>query len=63
MNVSLLFLRKELREVRKNKYVLPVLLVLPPLAVILPVLFAVFSPQLIAIDPKTTQVFSLFCAS
>ena len=59
MNVSLLFLSKELRELRKNKFVLPVYLVLPPIAVILPVLFAAFSPQFLAIDPNDPVVLAI----
>lgn len=59
MNVSLLFLRKELRELRKNKFVLPVYFVLPPIAVILPVLFAAFSPRLMAIDPNDPGVLAI----
>lgn len=59
VNVSLLFLRKELREVRKNKYVLPIFLVLPPIALILPVLFAAFSPQFVAIDPNDPGVLAI----
>jgi ABC-2 type transport system permease protein len=59
VNVSLLFLRRELRELRKNKYVLPVYLVLPPIAVILPVLFAAFAPQFVAIDPNDPAVLAI----
>lgn len=59
MNVSLLFLRKELRELRKNKFVLPVYLVLPPIAVILPVLFAAFSPQIVAIDQNDPAILAI----
>lgn len=59
VNVSLLFLRKELREVRKNKFVLPVYLILPPIAVILPVLFAAFSPQLVAVDPNDPAMLAI----
>jgi ABC-2 type transport system permease protein len=59
MNLSLLFLRKELRELRKNKFVLPVYFVLPPIAVILPVLFAAFSPQIMAIDPNDPAIVAI----
>jgi ABC-2 type transport system permease protein len=59
VNVSLLFLRKELRELRKNKFVLPVYLVLPPIAIILPVFFAVFAPQLLAVDPNDPAVLGI----
>jgi ABC-2 type transport system permease protein len=59
VNVSLLFLRKELRELRKNKFVLPVYLVLPPIAVILPVLFAAFSPQIVAIDQNDPAILAI----
>jgi len=59
VNVSLLFLRKELREVLKNKFVLPVYLVLPPIAVILPVLFAAFSPQIVAIDQNDPAILAI----
>jgi ABC-2 type transport system permease protein len=59
VNVSLLFLRKELREVRKNKYVLPVYFVLPPIAVVLPVLFAAFSPQIVAIDQNDPAILAI----
>lgn len=59
VNLSLLFLRKELREVRKNKFVLPVYLVLPPIAVILPVLFAAFSPQIVAIDQNDPAILAI----
>ena len=44
MNVILLFLLKELRDARKNKYLWPVYLVLPPIAVAVPVLFAFVAP-------------------
>src|SRR5215207_2921636 len=50
VNVSLLFLRKELRELRKNKFVLPVYLLLPPIAVVLPVIFASLAPAIMALD-------------
>jgi len=59
VNVSLLFLRKELRELRKNKFVLPVYLVLPPIAVILPVLFAAFSPQIVVIDQNDPAILAI----
>ena len=59
VNVTLLFLRKELREVRKNKFVLPVYLVLPPLAVILPVLFAAFSQQFVDTDPNDPGILAI----
>jgi ABC-type Na+ efflux pump permease subunit len=59
VNISLLFLRKELREVRKNKFVLPVYLVLPPIAIILPVLFAVFSSQIVAIDQNDPAILAI----
>lgn len=59
MNVSLLFLRKELREVLKNRFVLPVYLVLPPISVVLPVLFAAFSPQIVAIDQNDPVVLAI----
>ena len=50
MNVILLFFRKESREVLKNKFVLPVYLILPPIAVALPLFVALFSPQIVAVD-------------
>jgi hypothetical protein len=59
VNASLFFLQKELREVRKNKFVLPVYLVLPPIAVILPVLFAAFSPQIVAIDQNDPAMLAI----
>jgi len=59
VNVSLLFLRKELRELRKNKFVLPVYLLLPPIAVILPVVFASLAPTIMAIDQNDPVVLAI----
>jgi hypothetical protein len=59
VNVSLLFLRKELRELRKKKFVLPVYLLLPPIAVVLPVLFASFAPTIMAIDKNDPVVLAI----
>ena len=59
MNVSLLFLRKELRELRKNKFVLPIYLLLPPFAVILPVLFAFLAPTIMEIDKDDPLVLAI----
>lgn len=47
MNVSLIFLGKELREVRRNKFILPAYLLLPLIAVALPVLFTLLAPELV----------------
>jgi hypothetical protein len=59
VNVSLLLLRKELRELRKNKFVLPVYLLMPPIAVVLPVIFASLAPAIMAIDKNDPVVLAI----
>jgi ABC-type Na+ efflux pump permease subunit len=59
VNVSLLFLGKELRETRKNKFVLPIYLVLPPIAVVLPVFFAAFAPALVAMEQNDPLIIAV----
>lgn len=51
MRILLLFLRKELGDVRSNSRVWPVYLLLPLIAVALPVFFAVTTPLLIETAP------------
>lgn len=60
MNVILLFLWRELRDARKNKYLLAIYLVLPPFAVALPVLFAFLAPTLAAIDKDDPLILAIF---
>jgi len=52
-DIFFLFLRKELRDVRSNKQVWPAYLLLPALAIALPVLLLVLSPTLT--DPASTS--------
>jgi ABC-2 type transport system permease protein len=49
MNVLLLFLAKEWRDIRSNSRVLPVYLILPLVAVLIPVLFAVALPEMLRV--------------
>lgn len=44
MKSLLLFLRKDLREIRTNKQVWPVYLILPPIGLVLPIVFVAFIP-------------------
>ena len=44
MNSLLLFLRKDLREIRTNKQVWPIYLILPPIGLVLPIVFVAFLP-------------------
>lgn len=44
MNSLLLFLRKDLREIRTNKQVWPIYLILPPIGLVLPIVFVTFIP-------------------
>ena len=46
MNVPLLFLRKDLRELRRNKYVLPVFGLMPLIAVGVTLLFVLIAPEM-----------------
>jgi ABC-2 type transport system permease protein len=47
MNILLLFLLKEMRDVRTNKQVWPVYLLLPPVALALPVFVVIALPELV----------------
>ena len=46
-SVPFLFLRKDLRDIRSNRSVWPVYLILPLIAVALPVIFAIITPLMI----------------
>ena len=46
MNVPLLFLRKDLRDLRRNKYVLPVFGLMPLIAVGVTLLFVLIAPEM-----------------
>ena len=59
MNVSLLFLRKELRETLRNKFLFPVYLILPPIAVIVPVVLTALASTLMAIDKDDPLVLAM----
>ncbi len=52
MRVIWLFLWKELRDARRNPYLLPGYLVLPPLAIFLPVVFTALAPVMLQADPN-----------
>ena len=59
MNVILLFLRKELRDARRNKYLLPVYFILPPIAVAVPVLFAFLAPTFVAMENNDPMILAV----
>jgi len=59
VNVSLLFLRKELRETLRNKFLFPVYLILPPIAVIVPVVLTTLASTLVAIDKDDPLVLAM----
>jgi ABC-2 type transport system permease protein len=59
VNVSLLFLRKELRETLRNKFLFPVYLILPPIAVIVPVVLTILASTLMAIDKDDPLVLAM----
>jgi ABC-type Na+ efflux pump permease subunit len=52
MSVIWLFLWKELKDARRNPYLLPGYLVLPPIAILLPVVFTVLAPKMLQADPN-----------
>lgn len=52
MNVIRLFLWKELRDARRNPYLLPGYLILPPFAIFLPVIFTALAPVMLQADPN-----------
>lgn len=52
MSVLLLFLWKELRDVRRNPQLLPAYLILPPIAIFLPVIITALAPQIMQVDPN-----------
>jgi len=64
MNTLLLFLRKDLREIRTNKQVWPVYFVFPPLGLFLPLIFVIFMPAALTsesekADPITKSIIAL----
>lgn len=59
MNVSLLFLRKELRETLRNKFLFPVYLILPPIAVFVPVVITALASTLVAIDQDDPLILAM----
>ncbi len=52
MNLMGLFLIRELRDARRNSQVLPAYLLLPPVAIFLPVVVTALAPMMMAIDPN-----------
>jgi ABC-2 type transport system permease protein len=50
MKTLLLFLRKDLKEIRSNKQVWPVYLILPPIGLALPVIFVAFVPAALKLE-------------
>jgi ABC-2 type transport system permease protein len=52
MKIILLFLWKEMRDARRNPYLLPGYLVLPPVAIFLPVILTALAPMILAVDPN-----------
>ena len=52
MRVIWLFLWKELRDARRNPYLLPGYLILPPFAIFLPVVFTALAPVMLQADPN-----------
>lgn len=68
MNVPLLFLKKEWRETWWNKYLLPVLIILPVIAAALPIAFVSIAPTFVRMsleknDPVITLVQQIIHAS
>lgn len=56
MSVISIFLSKEIRDAQRNKYLLPIYLILPPIAIGLSVAAAFMAPTMMKVDPNDPVV-------